>query len=147
MGCQQVSTCSLSTSAGSICDDHVASLPQLLHLVLPDLYDCSVPQLAAGSEHIINGRTVRINLAGPRPDQMQQQLGLLQNDFLPQPQNVAWPGQQQQQQQQQQAVQSQQAIQSQQGAAWPVSPGKIASGVSSLSIVPGEQNSQVSSDM
>ena len=80
-----------------------------------------VLQLAAGSEHIINGRTVRINLAGPRPDQMQQQLGLLQSDFLPQLQGVAWPGQQQQQ-----------AAQPQQGAAWPVSPGKIASGVSAI---------------
>ena len=35
-------------------------------------------QLAAGSEHIINGRTVRINLAGPRPDQQQQQTMLQQ---------------------------------------------------------------------
>ena len=86
---------------------------------------CSLLQLAAGSEHIINGRTVRINLAGPRPDQMQQQLGMLQNDFLPQLQpqlqHVAWPGPQQQQQQQ--------AAQSQQGAGWPVSPGKMAADV------------------
>lgn len=92
-------------------------------------HGCSLLQLAAGSEHIINGRTVRINLAGPRPDQMQQQLGLLQNDFLPQLQNVAWPGRQQQQQQQQQAVQPQQ------GAGWPVSPGKMASGVLSQCMV------------
>ena len=35
-------------------------------------------QLAAGSEHVINGRTVRINLAGPRPDQQQQQTMLQQ---------------------------------------------------------------------
>ena len=67
-------------------------------------------QLAAGSEHIINGRTVRINLAGPRPDQMQQQLGLLQNDFLPQLQGMAWAGQQPQ------------ALSAQQGAAWPADP-------------------------
>ena len=60
---------------------------------------------------------------------MQQQLGLLQNDYLPQLQGVAWPGQQQQPQQQ--AVQAQQqALQTQQGAAWPVSPGKLASGMS-----------------
>lgn len=32
-------------------------------------------QLAAGSEHRINGRTVRINLAGPRPEQQQLQEG------------------------------------------------------------------------
>ena len=79
---------------------------------------------------------MRINLAGPRPDQMQQQLGLLQNDYLPQLQGVAWPGQQQQPQQQavqaqQQALQAQQqALPAQQGAAWPVSPGKLASGTS-----------------
>lgn len=39
-------------------------------------------QLAAGSEHIINGRTVRINLAGPRPDQQQQQTMLQQPGSL-----------------------------------------------------------------
>ena len=30
-----------------------------------------VLQLAAGSEHLMNGRTVRVNLAGPRPEQQQ----------------------------------------------------------------------------
>ena len=74
-------------------------------------------QLAAGSEHIINGRTVRINLAGPRPDQMQQQLGLLQNDFLPQLQGMAWAGQQPQ------------ALSAQQGAAWPASPAPVSPGM------------------
>ena len=48
---------------------------------------CEPSQLAAGSEHIINGRTVRINLAGPRPDQQQQQLleqaGSLQPGLMP----------------------------------------------------------------
>lgn len=82
-----------------------------------------VLQLAAGSEHVINGRTVRINLAGPRPDQMQQQLGLLQNDYLPQLQGVAWAGQQQQALQQQQ-----QALQAQQAGAWPISPGALSPG-------------------
>ncbi|BDA47370.1 probable DAZ-associated protein 1 at N-terminal half [Coccomyxa sp. Obi] len=39
--------------------------------------------LAAGSEHRINGRTVRINLAGPRPEQQQQQPPLIQGGAVP----------------------------------------------------------------
>ena len=82
-----------------------------------NMTDLHAAQLAAGSEHIINGRTVRINLAGPRPDQMQQQLGLLQNDFLPQLQGMAWAGQQPQ------------ALSAQQATAWPASPAPVSPGM------------------
>ena len=90
--------------------------------------DLHAVQLAAGSEHIINGRTVRINLAGPRPDQMQQQLGLLQNDFLPQLQGMAWAGQQPQ------------ALSAQQGAAWPADPTPVSPGMSALITVASSED-------
>ena len=99
VGCPWLASCENSQTD--------AMAPSPLAAGMTDLH---AVQLAAGSEHIINGRTVRINLAGPRPDQMQQQLGLLQNDFLPQLQGMAWAGQQPQ------------ALSAQQGAAWPAEP-------------------------